>query len=89
MAKLKEYHMPRSRIDKEALLAQCRGRWRGILMQLGIGAEFLAGKHTHCPKCAGKDRFRPFSDFDETGGVICSQCHSQKNGDGLSTVMWW
>ena len=68
-----------------------RGRWGEIIPALtGIGPAILDGKHHPCPRpgCGGKDRFRAFDDFPQTGGVICSQCHSDKNGDGFATIQW-
>src|SRR5690606_9540155 len=32
--------------------------------------------------------FRAYDDFAETGGVHCNQCHSKRNSDGISTLMW-
>ena len=56
-----------------------RGKWRGILISMGIGEAHLHKKHGPCPLCGGKDRFR----FDNQGGDgtwFCSQCGS---GDGF------
>lgn len=50
-----------------------RGKWRGILMQLGIPEKFLRPKHGPCPICGGEDRFR-FDDKEGRGTSICSQC---------------
>src|SRR5947199_194195 len=43
-----------------------RGRWHGILPQLGISANLLRNRHGPCPMCGGKDRFR-FDDWDGKG----------------------
>lgn len=48
------------------------GKWRDILGQY-IPKEFLTGKHTACPLCGGKDRFR-FDDKTGNGSYFCSQC---------------
>lgn len=59
-----------------------RGKWKGILLELGIDGKFLSGKHGPCPMCGGKDRAR----FDNKGGngtFICSQCG---NGDGFEIL---
>lgn len=64
------------------------GRWSGILPALGVGANFLTGKHGPCPKCGGRDRFR-FDDRDGRGTFICSNCGA---GDGfrlLGLVKGW
>ncbi len=74
-------------LEKDEVKAAARGRWREIISTLaGIPAELLDGKHHECPKCGGKDRFRAFDDFAETGGVLCNQCFDHKNGDGLATI---
>ncbi len=66
----------------QPLSERAQGRWRGILPSLGIAAEFLTGKHTPCPFCGGKDRFR-FMDTEGRGTWICNQCGS---GDGAELV---
>lgn len=58
------------------------GRWPGILAALGVDAAHLTGKHTACPVCGGKDRFR----FDDKGGrgtFFCSHCRA---GDGFTLL---
>lgn len=60
-----------------------RGKWPGILIELGVPAKFLTGRHTECPFCGGKDRFR-FSDFNGTGGYFCNQC---SKGNGIDLLM--
>lgn len=75
--------------SKEDVKSAAKGRWKSILVATGIPAERLDGKHHPCPKCEGTDRFRAFDDVDDTGGVICNQCHSEKNGDGFATLMWF
>jgi putative DNA primase/helicase len=44
----------------------------------------LNTKHQPCPCCGGKDRFRLFADWPETGGSICNQCG---HGDGIGLLM--
>jgi len=59
------------------------GRWRALLPLIGIGTEFLTGRHSACPMCGGHDRWR----FDDEGGKgtwICSHCGS---GGGVDLVM--
>lgn len=58
---------------------RARGKWRGILLTLGIEAKFLSKKHGPCPFCGGRDRFR-WDDKDGKGTFFCSQCGS---GDGI------
>lgn len=60
-----------------------RGRWRGILLQLGVEARFLENRHGPCPLCGGRDRYR----WDNKGGngtYICNQCGA---GSGLQLLM--
>lgn len=61
---------------------RARGKWRGILIALGVDQRFLSIKHGPCPFCEGRDRFR----WDNKGGngsFICSQCGA---GDGIEFV---
>ena len=57
--------------QKTAIAA--RGKWRGILVELGISPQSLTGKHVACPLCGGKDRFR-FDNREGNGTYICNQC---------------
>lgn len=58
------------------------GRWPGILAALGVAPEQLTGKHTACPVCGGKDRFR-FDNKDGRGTFFCSHCGA---GDGFTLL---
>ncbi len=63
-------------------------RWPGLLVHFGVGREFLSGKHTACPVCGGRDRFR-FDDKEGRGTFYCSHCGF---GDGfrlLELVKGW
>lgn len=63
--------------------AAAKGKWRGILLQLGLPERALSGNHGPCPMCCGKDRFR----WDNKGGngsYICGQCGA---GDGMKLAM--
>jgi putative DNA primase/helicase len=66
----------------ERLSETARGRWHGILPQLGISPKVLRNKHGPCPMCGGKDRFR-FDDREGKGTWICNRCGS---GDGAELV---
>ena len=57
------------------------GKWHGICAALGI--KVGDGKHTACPMCGGKDRFR-FDDKEGKGTWFCNGC---KAGDGFALVM--
>lgn len=65
-----------------------RGKWRGILLSLGIDDKFLANKHGPCPMCGGRDRFR-FDNQGGNGGFICGQCGAGNGMDLLMKVKGW
>jgi putative DNA primase/helicase len=67
---------------RERLSETTRGRWHGILPQLGISPKLLRNRHGPCPMCGGKDRFR-FDDREGKGTWICNRCGS---GDGAELV---
>ena len=54
-------------------IERARGRWRDILLALGVAHGFLTNKHGPCPICGGKDRFR-FDDKEGAGTYYCNQC---------------
>jgi putative DNA primase/helicase len=56
-----------------------------VLERLGMPASFLSGKHSPCPVCGGKDRFR-FLDTHGEGTFVCTQC---KGGNGFTLLMRW
>lgn len=59
------------------------GQWVQILGSLaGIPPEMLRNRHSPCPACGGKDRFR-FDDKNGEGTYICGQCGA---GDGISLL---
>lgn len=60
-----------------------RGKWKGILLQLGVPAASLTGKHAPCPMCGGEDRFR-FDNKDQRGTFICNACGA---GDGMKLAI--
>lgn len=62
---------------------RAKGKWRNILSEIGVASKALTGKHTPCPICGGKDRFR-FLDTSGSGSWICSQHGS---GAGMDLVM--
>lgn len=65
-----------------------RGKWTGILAQLGVGKTFLTGKHTACPLCGGKDRFR-YDDQDGAGTYFCSGCGAGTGMQLLQRLHRW
>jgi putative DNA primase/helicase len=62
-------------------IERARGRWREILLRLGVESRFLANKHGPCPMCGGRDRYR-FDDRDGTGSYFCGQC-----GAGVGIIL--
>lgn len=60
-----------------------KGKWRGILIELGVPEKSLNGKHGPCPLCGGKDRFR-YDNKDGAGTYYCSQCGA---GYGIQLAM--
>jgi putative DNA primase/helicase len=60
---------------------RARGRWRQILPHFGLDARFLQNRHTPCPLCGGRDRYR-FDDRDGSGSYYCNQC-----GPGAGIIM--
>lgn len=65
-----------------------RGKWRGILLTLGIDERFLTGKHGPCPFCEGRDRFRWDNDGGK-GSFICSQCGAGDGFEFLKRAKGW
>lgn len=75
--------------DKDAIKQAAEGRWAEILGSLcNVDSGILDGQHHPCPKCGGTDRFRAHDDFQATGAVLCNQCFSDKNGDGIAAIQW-
>lgn len=77
------------------LAERARGRWREILPALGIDAKALTNRHSPCPVCGGKDRFR-FDDKNGSGSWICNQGHNGyhdnaagSSGNGVALIMDW
>ena len=62
-----------------------RGKWKGILAELGVDAKCLVNRHGPCPICHGTDRFR-FDDKAGNGTYFCSGCGA---GDGMKLAMLW
>lgn len=60
-----------------------KGKWRGILLELGLPESFLKNGHGPCPMCGGDDRFR-WDNKDGRGTYICGQCGA---GDGMKLAM--
>lgn len=63
-----------------------RGGWAGILSRFGVDAGLLTNRHSACPGCGGKDRFR-FDDKEGEGTWVCSGGGDFKSGDGIALLM--
>jgi len=61
----------------------CKGKWRGVLLELGLPDNVLKDKHGPCPLCGGVDRFR-FDNKEGKGTWICGQCGA---GTGMDLAM--
>jgi len=69
--------------------ALAKGQWHRILAALAPALEAAikrAGRHVPCPVHGGKDGFRLFRDFDETGGGWCNTCGPR--AEGFTVLMW-
>lgn len=67
---------------------RARGKWRGVLMALGVDQRYLTGKHGPCPFCEGRDRFR----WDNDGGngtFFCAQCGAGDGFEFLKRLKGW
>ena len=65
------------------LTEKARGLWDEILS--GLAPEIMpaieaGADHVPCPVHGGKDGFRVFNDFQETGGGVCNTCGKFRNG---------
>jgi len=62
-------------------------KWHGILAHAGLSQKQLSGKHTECPGCGGKDRFRFLPDTP-SGQWFCSQGgEGNLSGDGFDLLV--
>lgn len=74
------------RPDLSEIRAVANGKWHAILAGLGIPETYLnTRKHTPCPSCGGRDRYR-FTDYQGNGGFICNQC-TPDGGSGFDLLM--
>lgn len=73
---------------RERTADRARGKWRGILRELGIAESYLTGKHGPCIFCQGKDRYR-FTDKNGDGVTFCSQCGSRSGFQLLMELRGW
>jgi putative DNA primase/helicase len=66
----------------ERTVNAAKGKWKGILLNLGMPEKSLNGKHGPCPLCNSKDNFR-FDNKEGRGSFICT-CQA---GDGMALAM--
>lgn len=63
------------------------GKWESIHRALGIQLVSTSHtKHTACPGCGGKDRFRVMADYGNAGKWFCGGGGDQQSGDGFSLL---
>lgn len=65
-----------------------RGKWRGVLLSLGVEEKFLRNMHGPCPFCQGRDRYRWDNDKGN-GTFICSQCGAGDGFEFLKRIKGW
>jgi putative DNA primase/helicase len=61
---------------------RARNKWPALLEAFGIDPRALTGRHTACPICGGRDRFR-FDNKEGRGTWLCSHCGA---GDGFDLI---
>lgn len=71
------------------LTAEMRGRWRDAFLDLVPDLEEAirkSPKHVPCPVHGGKNGFRLYEDFNETGGGVCNTCGAKASG---FAILYW
>jgi len=77
------------RLDARLLKQDAEGRWETIFKRLSdrLGpAMERAPRHVPCPIRGGKDGFRLFKDWRDTGGGVSNQDGAFR--DGIALLMW-
>ena len=69
-------------------LEAAKGKWRGILLTLGIDKAHLTGNHAPCPLCGGQDRFR-FDNKQGNGSYFCNGCGAGTGMQLLQAFKGW
>jgi len=72
--------------DISAVKDAARGGWVNVLSRFGVDSTLLTSRHSACPGCGGKDRFR-FDDKNGDGTWLCSGGGDFQSGDGVSLLM--
>ena len=70
------------------IFEQARGKWRGVLLTLGVDEKSLGRRHGPCPQCGGTDRFR-FTDRDGDGTSICNVCGALSGMQLVQALRGW
>ncbi len=79
------------KLDISTVKSLASGRWIYLIPALSsCPADILDSSKHPCPKCGGTDRFRAYDDFNQEGGLLCSQCFppSKSNADGFAALQW-
>lgn len=71
--------------DFKEVKISAKDRWVEIILSLGASTASLSGRHSPCPGCGGKDRFR-FDNKNGEGTWLCSGKGDMKSGDGLGLI---
>jgi putative DNA primase/helicase len=70
----------------EDILIQCKGKWRNILIHLGVNEAHLnPNKEAPCPICGGKTRARWISDNE----YLHCRYHGDSGSTGIQTAALW
>jgi len=72
--------------DVHDVKAAARGAWPAVLSRFGVDSALLTDRHSACPGCGGRDRFR-FDDKNGDGTWLCSGGGDFQSGDGVSLLM--
>lgn len=81
-----------SNFDKNDVLPYMPGMWQDALMTIcGVDSRHFTGKHTSCPVCGGKDRFRFSNKVKESGdgGAYCNECGADSGIGWLMKLTEW
>lgn len=68
---------------KTSLTERCVGKWSSILQAIGMDRAYLTGRHTPCPMCAGRDRFR----YINRNGSGDWHCNQEGHGSGMDLAI--
>lgn len=75
-------------MSESKVTQRARGKWKGVLTQLGVNERILDGKHHPCPRSGeGEDRFR-FSNKDGKGNFFCACNDGRSDGFKLLECMF-